>query len=55
MLDAAPIQNPVQLAYRDDDADAPLNADFSRPAFAALADMPWEASPEPGVDRKRLE
>ncbi len=47
--------NHVRLAYQGDDADVQLNADFARPARAALAAMPWEASPQPGVERKRLE
>lgn len=32
-----------------------LNADFSRPARADLATIPWEASPQPGVSRRMLD
>jgi hypothetical protein len=46
---------PDSVAFRNDDTDPQLHADLSRPAQAALAQMPWEASPEPGVERKRLE
>ena len=49
------VADQVRLAFREDDAEAPLNADLGRPARAALHAMPWEASPEPGVERKRLE
>lgn len=32
-----------------------LNADFSRPVLIHSADMPWQASPMPGVDRRMLD
>ena len=35
--------------------DEQLNADFSKGAFADTAAMDWQASPAPGVWRKRLE
>ena len=34
--------------------DEQLNADFSKGAFADTAAMDWQASPAPGVWRKRL-
>lgn len=45
----------VSLAYRDDDREDPVNPDFTRPVRVRSADLAWQATPEPGVVRKRLE
>ncbi len=42
-------------AYTDDDPEPELNPDFSRRVVVNTASLDWQPSPEPGVERKRLE
>ncbi|MCG6863541.1 MAG: cupin domain-containing protein [Chromatiaceae bacterium] len=45
----------VGAGYRDDDREAEVNADFTRAVRVLSANLPWQATPENGVERKRLE
>jgi hypothetical protein len=43
------------VAFKNDDQDEDLNADFSVPAMVDTRAINWQPSPAPGVLRKRLE
>ncbi len=43
------------VAYTDDDREPEVNPDFSQRVVVETARLDWQPSPEPGVERKRLE
>lgn len=49
------IENKQNAAFINDDQAQSLNADFSIVAFVSTEQLNWQASPMPGVWRKRLE